>query len=198
MSFLDIDDEPAPALPVVATSDSVREYDAAYSRLSDSQKKFLLIWPSFHYNTQRTCRTIGINQSTVSRWRTNEDYALVVGTMRAEVAKEILDKNRLVLVQEECVQSLLTDKPVLHQGIPVMHDGKILMEVEAAAAAKIVESQLKVGGHLKEDMQQGGFTLPQLVVQVTNRIGGEVEKEIIVGVIPPTPELIPDWLDDGT
>ena len=201
MSFLDIDDEemlPVSTRAPTEISERLRDYDKAFERLSINQKKFLTAWPEFNYNQSRTCRHLGMSPSTVYRWGNDEDYALVVSVMRGEIAKEILDKNRLAIVQEECVQSLMTEKPVLHGGIPVLHDGKILMEIEAAAAAKVVESQLRLGGHLNENQEKSGFTLPQLVVQVTNRVGGEVEQTIVVGVAPPVPPLLPDWLDDGT
>lgn len=196
MSFLDIGDE-TPALPVVvadAPSDPVervRVFDAAYAQLKQEQKTFLVEWKKNHFNVSRTLRQMGDtapNATTVWRWGTNEHYAFVAKVLKQDVVKDVLERERLVLRQDECAQDLLEPKPILYQGVPTG-----FYENQPAAAAKVNETLLRVGGHMKEDDQVAQRAGPALVIQLTNRVGGEVISEVKVGIVPELPA--PSWLD---
>lgn len=86
-------------------------------------------------------------------WMLEPDYAMVVKVWRANAASNALDRDRLLARQDDIVETLLTPKPILHQGIAVWdprRPGEILEEVEAAAAGKANETLMKAAGMLKD------------------------------------------------
>lgn len=84
------------------------------------------------------------------------DYSLVARVWRANAAANALDKDRLLARQDDIVETLLTPKPILHQGIMVpdtrigAQAGAVLEEVEAGAAGKANEVLMKAAGLLKD------------------------------------------------
>lgn len=81
-------------------------------------------------------------------------------------------KEPLIIRHHELVESLMTPKPVLYAGIPVMHNGEILMEIEAGAAAKVNMDLIELGGHKpKEDQKLNFGHGPALVIQVMAQDG---------------------------
>lgn len=199
-NWLDIDDTATPALAVAAADPSndpierVRTFDRAYAQLKQEQKTFLTEWKQNRFNARKTIRMMGDrapNATTVWRWGSDEAYAFVAKILKQDIVKEILEKERLVIRQDECVEELLEPKPILYQGAPTG-----FYENQPAAAAKVNETLLRVGGHMKEDeqvTQRGG---PALIIQLTNRIGGEIISEVKVGVVPELPGPTPSWMDD--
>jgi hypothetical protein len=111
---------------------------------------------------------------------------------------EAHDKAHQVTAIERLAVKAETGKTLYYQGVPVLDHltGEPVKEADVGAALRARELALKTGGHLKEEDRAGSFVLPQLVVQVTNRVGGEIEQTITVGTIPPVPELLPAWLDE--
>lgn len=213
MSWLDLDAEEPDQQLIVAAGPApvvsgdpiarIREFDAAWAVLTTQKQAFLVQLQKYGFNARRTVRAMGAaapNQTTTSRWVKNDpNYAIVLRIMKQDATGDVLERERLILRQDECVESLLTPKPVLYQGIPVrdMRDptgNTILEEVEAAAAAKVNETLLRVGGHLRDEQEKSAFTGPALIVQVTNQITGEVEHVTAVGVVPQLPP--PSWLDE--
>ena len=201
MSFLDIDDD-TPALPVVAVDapsdpmERVRAFEKAWAELSDPQKKYLAALKDNNFRQGKAIEAIGKTRtynSTVYRWRSNEHFAFIEKAMKADVVKDILERERLVIRHDNIVEDLLEPKPILYQGVPTG-----FYENQAGQAAKVNETLLRVGGHLKEEDQVAQRGGPALVIQLTNRIGGEIISEVKVGVIPELPA--PAWLDldDGT
>ena len=216
MSFLDIDDEDdvaatpgnqsrnvaAPALPVVAVDapsdpmERVRAFEKAWAELSVPQKSYLSALKDNNFRMSKAVEALGKTRtynSTVTRWRANEHYAFIEKAMKADVVKDILERERLVIRHDNIVEDLLEPKPILYQGAPTG-----FYENQAGQAAKVNETLLRVGGHLKEEDQVAQRGGPALVIQLTNRIGGEIISEVKVGVIPELPA--PAWLDldDGT
>ena len=199
MSFLDIDDD-VPALPVVAVEapsdpmERVRAFEKAWAELSDPQKKYLAALKDNSFRQGKAIEAIGKTRtynSTVYRWRSNEHFAFIEKAMKADVVKDILERERLVIRHDNIVEDLLEPKPILYQGAPTG-----FYENQAGQAAKVNETLLRVGGHLKEEDQVAQRGGPALVIQLTDRIGGEVIREVKVGVVPELPA--PSWLDDGT
>ena len=201
MSVLDIDDD-VPALPVVAVEapsdpmERVRAFEKAWAELSDPQKKYLAALKDNSFRQGKAIEAIGKTRtynSTVYRWRSNEHFAFIEKAMKADVVKDILERERLVIRHDNIVEDLLEPKPILYQGAPTG-----FYENQAGQAAKVNETLLRVGGHLKEEDQVAQRGGPALVIQLTNRIGGEIISEVKVGVIPELPA--PAWLDldDGT
>ncbi len=199
MSFLDIDDE-APALPVVAVDapsdpmERVRAFEKAWAELSAQQKIYLGALKDCNFRQGKAIEAIGKTKtyaSTVYRWRANEHYAFIEKAMKADLVKDVLERERLVIRHDNIVEDLLEPKPILYQGAPTG-----FYENQAGQAAKVNETLLRVGGHLKEEDQVAQRGGPALVIQLTDRIGGEVIREVKVGVVPELPA--PSWLDDGT
>ncbi len=199
MSFLDIDDD-TPALPVVAVDapsdpmERVRAFEKAWAELSSQQKVYLGALKDVNFRQGKALEAIGKTKtyaSTVYRWRANEHYAFIEKAMKADLVKDVLERERLVIRHDNIVEDLLEPKPILYQGAPTG-----FYENQAGQAAKVNETLLRVGGHLKEEDQVAQRGGPALVIQLTDRIGGEVIREVKVGVVPELPP--PSWLDDGT
>lgn len=180
----------------------IRAFDAAWAQLTTQQQMFLAKWKEARFNIRRTLRMMGSsapNQSTPSRWAKDENYRLVTMIMQQDATADVLSRERLILRQDDCVESLLTPKPVLYQGIPVRDTrdptgNAILEEIDAGAAAKVNETLLRVGGHLRDEQEKAAVTGPALIVQVTSRETGEVVQVTAVGVTPQLPP--PSWLDE--
>ena len=201
VDFLDIGDD-VPSLPVVvadAPSDPLerlRAFEKAWSQLSDAQKRYLAALKDNNFRIGKAIEAIGKSksyQSTAYRWRSNEHYAFIEKAMKADLVKDVLERERLIIRQDNIVEDLLEPKPILYQGCPTG-----FYENQPAAAAKVNETLLRVGGHLKEEDQVAQRGGPALIIQLTNRIGGEVISEVNVGVVPELPGPTPAWLDDGT
>ena len=195
--FLDIGDEPAPAFPVVARDppsdpmERVRAFEKAWAEISLQQKQYLGALKDCNFRQGKAIEAIGKTRtyaSTVFRWRANEHYAFLEKAMKADLVKDILERERLVIRQDNIVEDLLEPKPILYQGAPTG-----FYENQPAAAAKVNETLLRVGGHMKEDDQVAQRGGPALVIQLTDRVGGEVVREVKVGVIPELPA--PSWMD---
>jgi hypothetical protein len=202
MSFLDIGDESdaVPAFPVVAPDppsdpmDRVRAFEKAWAEITPAQKQYLAALKDCNFRQGKAIEAIGKTTtyaSTVYRWRANEHYAFLEKAMKADVVKDILSREKLIIRQDNIVEDLMEPKPILYQGAPTG-----FYENQAGQAAKANETLLRVGGHMKEDDQVAQRGGPALIIQLTNRIGGEVISEVNVGVVPELPA--PSWLDDGT
>ena len=200
MSWDDIDDD-VPALPVVVQEivdlkERVVSFEAAWKTLTTRQQKFLETWRDCNYNLRKTARALGDQTQAHARWVKGPDFALCMDVMRRVEATQILNREKLIIRHDELVESLMTEKPVLHQGIPVYMDGKPLMQIEASAAAKVNKDLLEIGGHAKPEQQASFGAGPALIVQVTNKIGGEVISTVNVGVVPNLPGPAEDWVDE--
>ena len=194
--FLDIDD--VPALPVVAVEapsdpmERVRAFEKAWAELSAQQKIYLAALKDCNFRQGKALEAIGKTRtyaSTVYRWRANEHYAFVEKAMKADLVKDVLERERLVIRHDNIVEDLLEPKPILYQGAPTG-----FYENQAGQAAKVNETLLRVGGHLKEEDQVAQRGGPALVIQLTDRVGGEVIREVKVGIVPELPA--PSWLDE--
>ena len=188
-------------LPVVVAVptdivERVRIVEDCWSRLTIGQKTFLTAWRENRFNARAAARAIGLSTNTypmVPGMR-NPDFATVVQIWRATAASEALDRDRLLVRQEDIIETLLTPKPVLHQGIPVIVDGVVLYEVEAGAAGKANEALLDrvmPKPHADVEVNVGvAFTPPSVEVQKPrDAIDAKVE------VVEASPQL-PDesWL----
>ena len=199
MSWDDIDDD-VPALPVVVQEivdlkERVISFEAAWKTLTTRQQKFLETWRDCNYNLRKTARALGDQTQAHARWVKGPDFALCMDVMRRVEATQILNREKLIIRHDELVESLMTEKPVLHQGIPVYMDGKPLMQIEASAAAKVNKDLLEIGGHAKPEQQTSFGAGPALIIQVTNKIGGEVISQVTAGAIPQhAPPEEDEWL----
>lgn len=160
--WLDIEEKPTAGLPaVVAVPDDfaarVALVEASWARLTLKQKTFLQAWRECRYNASAAARTLGLSSKTkpMTEWMTEQDFATVVRVWRANAAANALDRDRLLARQDDIVETLLTPKPILHQGVPVADTrlgakpGAVLEEVEAGAAARANETLMQAAGILK-------------------------------------------------
>jgi hypothetical protein len=197
--FLDIGDEDdaAPALPVVAKDapsdpmERVRAFEKAWAELSDPQKKYLAALKDNSFRQGKAIEAIGKTRtynSTVYRWRSNEHFAFIEKAMKADVVKDILERERLVIRHDNIVEDLLEPKPILYQGAPTG-----FYENQAGQAAKVNETLLRVGGHLKEEDQKNAFAHgPGLVIQVIAQDGTVQIAQVNNGIEikQPTPSFL--------
>lgn len=172
--------------------------EECWGRLSLSQKTFLMAWRDCRFNARAASRTVlgyDATNGAHTRWTREPDYATVMRIWRANAAADALDKDRLLARQDDIVETLLTPKPVLHQGIPVMVNGRVLEEVEAGAASRANEVLLdRAMPKPRADVEVAvGVQLPAITVELTERKAGKVIDApcVEVDVAPPGDE---DWL----
>jgi hypothetical protein len=197
---------PAEPAPLPATYvERVALIEACWQRLSVKQRAFLTAWRDCRFNATRAAKQLGLSGTTkpMTAWMREPDFATVVRAWRANAGVDALDKDRLLARQDDIVETLLTPKPVLHQGFPVRDPrdplgAAILEEVEAGAAAKANETLMKAAGLLKDkelEVNIGMAGGPAMIVQVV-RPDGEVIDASPVGVQVqlPEPESDESWL----
>lgn len=190
--WLDTDE----GLQLPATIDHIVEeagaFPTAWAQLTSSQKKFLEAWRNCGFSAADALRSLGMNpRSThVTKWLHSEHFVFCRKMLKKIGMQDALDKAHQVTALERLAEKLEEPKDILYQGVPTGH-----YEHEAGQAAKVRETLLKVGGHLKEDVSQGGFLLPNLTIQLTDRITGSVVSTVEVGAAPPMPALEADWTD---
>lgn len=177
--------------------------EECWGRLSLSQKTFLMAWRDCRFNARAASRTVlgyDATNGAHTRWTRDPDYATVMKIWRANAAADALDKDRLLARQDEIVETLLTPKPVLHQGIAVLdprdpNGTKILEEVDAGAASRANEVLLdRAMPKPRADVEVAvGVQLPAITVELTERKAGKVIDApcVEVDVTPPNDE---DWL----
>ncbi len=170
----------------------VKAFEKAWKKMSVEQKRYLAALKDNNFRQGKAIEAIGKTKtmhSTIFRWRANnEHFAFLEKAMKADLVKDILERERLIIRQDNIVEDLLEPKPILYQGAPTG-----FYENQPAAAAKVNETLLRVGGHLKEEDQVAQRGGPALVIQLTNRVGGEIISEVKVGIVPELPA--PSWLD---
>jgi hypothetical protein len=166
------------ALVAVAEAKAARDkFLGGWSLLSENQKVFLNTWRECGFNARKAMRVLSntahsVSKTTTMNWQDNSEYEYVRTMLRAASVTEILNKDYLTVRHEDIVETLLTPKPILHQGVATGH-----YEVEAGAAGKANEVLLRMGGHLKEDKQEinVGLVGPSLVIQVVQPTGQVID-----------------------
>lgn len=141
-----------------------------WSRLSLSQRTFLTAMREGRFNARRAARKLEgiVARESHIRWMHESDYATVLQLWRAAAAGEALDKDRLLARQDDIVETLLTPKPILHQGVDTGH-----REVNAAGASRANETLMKAAGLLKDkelDISIG-IVGPEFIIQVVEPNG---------------------------
>src|SRR6185437_1956575 len=153
--------EPTPALPApaelpVEPRARLALLEECWQRLTPKQRAFLTAFRENRLNASRTSRALyghRDGRSAHINWLHERDYGTVVRIWQGAAGQEALDKDRLLARQDDIVETLLTPKPVLHQGLPVFdpkRPGEILEEVEAGGASRANEVLMKAAGLLKD------------------------------------------------
>lgn len=153
-------EKPADATPpsvgadaIVAGADAVAvraKFLAEWESLTEGQRVFLNTWRECRFNANKAMRVLtgtqyGISKGTVTNWLGNPAFEHVRTILRSASVAEILNRDNLAARHDDIVETLLTPKPVLHQGTATGY-----FEVEAGAAGRANEVLMKLGGHLKE------------------------------------------------
>lgn len=164
-----------------------------WSRLTLAQKTFLSALRENRFNARKTARKLGQVQPTSHKsWLSNRgDYATVFRAWQAAASGDALDRDRLLVRQDDIVETLLTPKPILHQG---EHTG--FEEVDASAAARANETLMKAAGLLKDkevDLNIG-IIGPAFTIQVVQP-AGDVIDVTPRGVPVQLPEPDADWTE---
>ncbi len=133
-----LEDAPPPSLPaVVKLPDDIvaraELVEKCWEKLSVKQKVFLNALRDCHFNARAATRTLAgaVTRTSHITWMHTEDYAMVMRLWQANAAREALNPERLLIRQDEIVETALTPKPILYQGVPTG-----LYEVDASTAAR--------------------------------------------------------------
>lgn len=168
---------PAPTLtvkPALPTEYGARltMLQAAWVKLNDKQRRYLSIWRECRLNGRKAAAIAGIARSTVISWNKCSHFVAVRDLWRAEVGEDALNRDRLLARQDDIVETLLTPKPVLHQGADTG-----FREVDAGAASRANETLMKAAGMLKDkDLEINvGMVGPSLVIQVVQPTGALID-----------------------
>lgn len=116
--------------------------------------------------------TLGsVSHGSVMNWqRSDANYQFVVKVLRQDDAGAVLDKDKLLLRQDDIVEQLMTPTPILHQGTVTG-----FFENRAPAASKANETLMKAAGLLKSDEHA-----TRHVVRFVNLAGPEQQQAIEV------------------
>jgi hypothetical protein len=162
------------AIPIPVTyGERLKALEAAWSQLSVPQRQFLEAWRECRFNTSRVLREHGgVAYRTVMTWGHYPPFAFIRAVWLSEKAGKVMDRDRLLARQDDLVETLMTPKPILHQGIATGHE-----EVEAGAAARANETLMKAAGLLKEEKidVNVGLVGPSFIVQVVQPNGVVVD-----------------------
>lgn len=201
-------DEPVPQLPVptelpVDPRARLALLEECWQRLTAKQRTFLTAFRENRLNARAAARALdmgGGRCTSHTNWMRERDYSTVVRIWQGAAGAEALDKDRLLARQDDIVETLLTPKPVLHQGLPVFDprapgQAKILEEVEAGAAGRANEVLMKAAGLLKDKELDVNIGLvgPSMVIQVMQP-DGELKDITPKGVEIALPQPEEDWL----
>lgn len=146
---------PALPIPVELPADPgarVALAEQCWAKLTDKQRVFLTAFRDNRLSARRTEAVTGMDRRSHANWnRENPNYATIVRLWLGVAGSEALDKDRLLARQDDIVETLLTPKPIFHQGIAMIDpDGKPYEEVEAGAASRANETLMKAAGLLKD------------------------------------------------
>jgi hypothetical protein len=184
---------PAVVNTPMEVAERVALLESCWSRLTLQQRTFLTTLREERFNARRAGRKLAgvVGRTSHHNWMHESDYATVLQLWRGSAASEALDRDRLVARQDDIVETLLTPKPILHQGVSTGFE-----EVDATGAARANETLLKVGGHLREkeiDVSVG-IIGPQFTIQVVQSDGAIIDVTP-VGVPVELPEPDAEWID---
>lgn len=208
-----LDDAPsAIAVPVELPADPrarLQLVTECWSRLTEAQKRFLTAYRANGLNARKANRMLTGASYTPHQhtgWMHQTDYKTIVRIWRGEVSDEALNRDRLLARHDDIVETALTPRPVLHEGIMVLDSrpgappGAVLEEVDVSAAARANETLMKAAGILKDKELEVniGMVGPALEIRVMQKDGNVLDvtpQGVPVALPEPEPEADGDeWL----
>ena len=86
--------------------------EACWSRLTLRQKTFLTAWRENRFNASKAAVAIGLSRTTkpMTKWMDESDFATVAQIWRGSAAQDALDRDRLLVRQDDIVETLMTPK----------------------------------------------------------------------------------------
>lgn len=212
--WLDIAERPPVVLPIpvelpAEPAARLALAEQCWASLSDKQRTSLTIFRDSRLSARRAEAQGGVNRRTHREWFRNDmNYATLVRLWTGVAGSEALDKDRLLARQDDIVETLLTPKPILHQGImvpdtrPGAWPGAILEEVEAGAASRANETLMKAAGLLKDKeldinigIQVGPPTLNIAVMPLPPSQVAKRENVVIDAKFTEVPSEDESWLE---
>lgn len=150
-------DERVSALPIpvelpVEPAARLALAEQCWAQLSDKQRLALTAFRDNRLSARRAEANGGADRRQHRTWRDgNPNYATIVRLWLGVAGSEALDRDRLLARQDDIVETLLTPKPIFHQGIAMIgSDGKPYESVDAAGAGRANETLMKAAGLLKD------------------------------------------------
>lgn len=174
--------------------------DQCWQQLTPPQKTFLQAWRDCRFNARAANRQVhGRDHTNTSHtlWcRNDPNYAMVMRIWRANAGLEALDRDRLLARQDDIVETALTPKPVLWQGVAVRDPRDptgtaVLEEVEVSAASRANEVLMKAAGLFPREgaeINVGVTTFTPVTVEVAEAPNATLDAEEVVEVNPVVPE----------
>lgn len=186
-----LDTLPVPVIPEtlpVEPAARLQLVEELWTRLTESQKKFLTAYRQCGLNGRAANRQLTGSTNTYAphtQWMYQPAYRTIVRIWRGEAGDEALNRDRLLARQDRIVETAMTPKPVLHEGIMVLdtrpgaRPGSVLEEVEVSAASRANEVLMKAAGLLKDKEVEVNVGVaidggpPRLDIQVMPRPPGQ-------------------------
>lgn len=178
--------------------------ERCFALLTAEQRVFLQAWRDCRFNARAAGRQLGMseNHKPNTAWMRTPAYAMVAKVWRANAAAEAMDRDRLLARHDDIVETALTPKPVLHQGIMVLdtrpgaHPGAVLEEVDVGAARNANSDLMKAAGLFPKEGAEVNVAVGFIPVSV------EIEKptgdviDVVADIVEASPVLPPegDWL----
>lgn len=158
-----------------SSAEKLKFLQECWDRLTPKQQVFINTMRECRWNQRATVRALEntprrISRSVLRNWATQADYEFCVKVLRADDAGAVLNKDKLLLRQDDIVEQLMTPTPILHQGAATGY-----FENRAPAASKANETLMKAAGLLKNDDQA-----TRHVVRFVNLAGPEVQTALEV------------------
>lgn len=198
---------PALPIPVELPADYRARLELAeqcFAKLTAEQRVFLQAWRDCRFNARAAGRQLGLSENNKpnTAWMRNPAYAAVARVWRANAAAEAMDRDRLLARHDDIVETALTPKPVLHQGIMVLdtrpgaRPGAVMEEVDVGAARSANADLMKAAGLFpKEGAEVNvavGFTPVQ--VEIEKSADDVIDVTAVEVEASPVLPIEEDWL----
>lgn len=207
--WLDIAERPPVVLPIPVELPTdyrarLELAEQCFARLTPGQRVFLQAWRDCRFNASAAGRQLGFSAHTKpsTAWMKDPVYATVVKVWRSSAAADAMDRDRLLARHDDIVETALTPKPLLHQGIMVLdtrpgaRPGAVLEEVDVGAARSANADLMKAAGLFPKEGAEVNVAVGFTPVQVEIEQSAHDVIDAVVEEVEASPMLPPeeDWL----